>query len=457
MAPRQYHIAAATDETVFFFPSEKLSIRTEPVRFSLEQISACTTDLARLAGQGKKGASAILVVPDLWLKQDFFSFQPQKKSLVNAFLERKLRTAYPHLPHIDRFFTFKLKGTSAEERGVNVFFLQEQNAFLLHEALVKAKISPRWITTPALLWADRLRKIIPDFTRQATLLTDLRREQTLLYFFYKGEFLFSRRLALPDEHDRWETLLFEINQSIYLFAQKTKSALGGIYLAGDTADFQKYAVEKLDLPIQTLKAQVTETALPPDLSCLAGVWSQAGVEAPSDFNSITDKTIRRELRWKPVQWCGILTAMVSILAFSCVNLWLDDLQQEKLQTRSLLMEKQSHSLSEIELALDALTRQAGRTPAAHTLMQIDAARPESMRIDELKIHHEQLNLYLSATINADHIDRVRHSMKLFAENLNRQLDLKRRVGIQDMVVQVDDLKQSAEKTTYRISLKATIP
>ncbi len=458
MATHLNHIVVATDEKIHVFSPGGFRSNASPVEFSLEEISSLPTGMERLPGYGKNGARTLLVVPDLWLKQEFFAFQSQKNALVNAFLERKLKAAYPHLPQINRFFTFSLKEPSTEERGVTVFFLQEQKAFLLNGFLARAKLRPQWITTPALLWAERLLKIERDFKNQGVLLVDLRQEQVFLYFFSRGEFLFSRRLALADGSGRWESLLFEINQSIYLYAQKAKSVLNKICVAGDIEALQKSLSGKLDIPIHRLEPEGNGTSLPRDLSFLEGVWSSSGIGIPSEVYSITDRTIRHELKWKPVQWCGILTAAVSIIAFSSVNLWLDSLLQDKLRIQAALMEKHSQPLAEIEQALDALTHRAGHTPTAHALMHLDAALPESMLIREVKINHETSSMELSAAITADHIDRFRQSMKLFADNLSRQLDLNRAITIEDMAFQVDDLKvNNGGKTTYRISLKAIIP
>jgi hypothetical protein len=457
MASHLNHIVVATDETVYIYSPSKSRLDNVPFEFPLEDILSRPPDTALMPGYGKNRAATLLVVPDLWLKHEFFAFQSQKMSLVDAFLERKLKASRPHLSKINRFFTFSFKASPADERGVNVFFLQEEKAFLVNDALTQAKLAPRWITTPALLWADRLRKTDPDFKRQGVLLLDLRQEHVFLYFFSGGEFLFSRRLTLPNGSGWGETLLYEINQSIYLYAQKAKSALNKICAAGDVDEIRESLAGKLDIPIHRLAAESTQAVLPRNLSFMEGVWHSGGIEIPSESYSVTDRAIRRELKWKPVQWCGIITAAVSIIALSGINLWLGNLLQDRMLTRSALMEKHSKPLADIEQMLDALSQRAGRMPTAHAFMQIGAAMTDSMRISEIKINHETSSLELSATINTDHVDRFRQSMKLFAANLNRRLELDHAISIEDMAFQVDDLKQSAGKTIYRFSLKAMIP
>ncbi|MDZ7582178.1 MAG: hypothetical protein U5R30_16760 [Deltaproteobacteria bacterium] len=457
MVPCRKNIVVATDETVYFFTPDNFGPPARPIEFSLAEMTSRSPNEPLPPHHGKNGAGVLLVVPDLWFKHEFFAFQSPKESLISAFLERKLRSAYPHLPQVDRFFTFRLKRKSAEERGVNVIFLQDEKGYLLHDFLVKAKLTPRWITTPALLWAERLRQIEPDFSRQGILLANLREERILLHFFFEGQLLFSRHLTLPDGSDRWDTLLFEINQSIYLYAQKTKSALNKICAAGDAAALKEQLSEKLDIPISFLEAGKAESALPRNLAFLQGVWTPEGVGTPSEVNSITDKNTRRELMWKPVQWCGIIAAVVSILLLAGENLWLERLLQNKLKSQTELMERRSYDPADIEMALAAVSEHARRMPSVYALARIDAAMPDSVRIDEVKIDPDNSSIELAATVSVDQIDRFRLTIHTLADNLNRQLNLSRAITMEDIVFQMDDVTKPSEKTNYRISLKAVMP
>jgi hypothetical protein len=455
MAQRPDNILVATDETLFVLPAGDAGAIDAPSELPLQEVLDRKAGENRFTCNRKNSGATLLVVPDVWLKYEFFPFQPQRESLAAAFIERKLLSLYPNLPEVSRFYTFSLKDGRPEGRGISVFFPHEEKAFRLIDALRSFKSEPRWITTPAFLWAKRLDQTDPNFLKRGTLLIDVKADLTLLYFYHQGEFLFSRSLLLPSKDGRAETLLFEINQSIYLYAQKTKSSLSHIWVTGDAVAFRTDLAPHLEVPYEEMENR-NILALPPQLSFLDGVWSSGGVEVPSESGSITDRKIRTENKWKPVQWCGILTAIVSIAAFFAVGCWLEGRLLDEMQARSKLKEKSPWSLAAIEEALNLLSHRAERTPSAHVLMQIEAARPKSVLVQEVKLDLDLKGLELTAAVNVEHIDQFRHALWLFAENLNRNLKLGRAVRLEDFVFQADASPTRSGWTTFRVSLKAMI-
>lgn len=453
MAQRPDRILVATDETLFLFPGDDVGAIDKPAEFSMEEVLDGKTGVERFMRNGKNRAATLLVVPDIWMKYEFFPFQPQREALAAAFLERKLVSLYPNLPEVTRFYTFSVKDGQPEGRGISAFFPHEEKTFRLNDALRSMKSEPRWITTPALLWAERLRRTDPNFLKRGTLLVDIRADRTLLYFYHQGEFLFSRSLVMPSENGRAETLLFEINQSNYLYAQKTKSSLSHIWVAGDAAAFRTDVAAHIEVPFEEMETR-SRRELPPRLSFLDGIWPSDGIKAPSEFGSITDRKIRNENKWKPVQWCGILTAIVSIAAFTAVGFWLEGRLLDELRVKSKLTQKNASSLAEIEDALHLLSQHAERMPSAHVLMQIEAARPKSVLIQEVKLDLDLKGLELTAAVNAEHLDQFRHALKLFAENLNQGLKLRRAVRLEDFAFQADALRAPSGWSTFRVSVKA---
>jgi hypothetical protein len=91
------------------------------------------------------------------------------------------------------------------------------------------ELAPRHITAPGFLWAKKLANACKGFEREGTLLIHMGERECMLYFYFRGNFIFSRNVVLS-EQDRMEALSFEINQSLYMFSQMTRNELNRIYL-----------------------------------------------------------------------------------------------------------------------------------------------------------------------------------------------------------------------------------
>jgi hypothetical protein len=405
----------------------------------------------------EKRVKILLVVPDHWFKHQFFPFQSQKNSLIIPFLERKLKTSYPELSSIHNFFRYSVRQKAIEGQGVRVFHLHEPSAYALYDALCRTNLTPRWITTPALLWEERFKHLSPEFTTQAALLIHLHPHEAFLYFFFQGDFIFSRGVTLPESDERWDALFFEINQSNYLFSQKAKSDLNQIYLLGNEAGFQQRLSDVLGRPVQLIAGDSPAKALPRELAHLEALLDQNGVAAPGDAYSVTHSRIQQEVKWRPIQWVGMVVAAVLLLFFVAENQWLDERLQDEIIVRSQMRRQQPITLADYDVALLELTEDAKRPSAAHTISKIISSLPEDVLINEFKMDSDAVRLDVSATVYVDTVDRFRSRLKLLIDALNRKFKLDPAMTIEDMVFNLEEMKNPSHQAHYKISWKILLP
>jgi hypothetical protein len=453
---KKIRILVATDNKVYLFEGDIASRDGAWLERPLEEILLQGLDKNLWPGFRKNRAKILLIVPDHWFKHDFFLFKSQKDSLITPFLERKLKTAYPNFPAIQNFFSYVYRQREIEQRGVKAFFLHEEKGYQLYDALCKADLLARWITTPALLWAERLKLILPEFPKHGTLLVHLQKNKAFLYFFFEGDFLFSRAMSLAEAGERWEALLFEINQSLYLFAQKAKSDLSRIYLLGNEPSVQERLSEGLGRSVQMLAGEWEPAEWPPELASLEGLLTADRVSPPSENHSIAHRKVQLELKWRPIQWAGILLAALLSLLLSGEHQWLEWQLQDELKLRSQMRQKQIIALADCEAALDEVTEHAKRPSSFHTIAKIASSLPEAIFINEIKLNLDSPLLELVATVNAENIERFRHLLKMLTESLNRRFKLQQPITIEDIMFQMEDMKNQSGKAHYKIAFKVNL-
>lgn len=454
---KKIDVIAATDKKLYFLAGGRPIRNPKMFELSLTQFISHEVDESVFSNVRENRSKILLIVPDHWFKHEFFPFKSQKASLIQPFLERKLKATYPNLPFVHAFFRYSCRQKSVDGPALRIFHLDEPNSFSLYEALCKKKLTPRWITTPALLWEERFKLGFPEFSSQAALFIHIHPKGVFLYFYFQGDFLFSREVALPHNTDRWDALFFEVNQSIYLFSQKAKSDLSQIYLSASEASFQERLSDFLGRPVQMIALSDATGALPEDLVCLEGLWSQEGVSAPGDAHSITHHKIEKDLKWRPVQWAGMLMATALLLIFAGEHQWLEERLADEIAARSRMRQQQPVALADYDAALVELTEDAKRPSAAHTLLNIVSSLPEDVLINEVKMESDELRLYLAATVYADTIEHFRQLLKNLIGNLNRHLQLSPPITIEDMTFNMEEIKNQAARADYKVACKINLP
>jgi hypothetical protein len=454
---KKNRLIAATDKKIYFSETGSLSRESGSIELPISQFLSHEYDLRLFSAFQQSRSKILLIVPDHWFKHDFFPFKSQRDSLIKSFIERKLKTAYPNLPLAPHFFTYLFRQRAMAGPGVRIFHLVEPHAYDLYEALCQTNLRPRWITTAALLWEEHCKLRVSGFETQAALLIHQQAHEASLYFYFHGDFLFSRTVALPESAERLDALIFEVNQSIYLFSQKAKSDLNQVYLIGDEAPVQQQLSDFLGRPIQTIDSVPPLRASPRDLAHLDRLLDSEGVSTPSDAYSVTHSQIQQEVKWRPVQWAGTLIAALLLLFFAGEYEWLDGRLQDETIARSQLQRQQPIALADYDAALVELSEDARRPSAVQTMLKLMASLPEDVWINEIRMDLDGLRLDAGATITADTVDRFRHRLKLLVENMNLRLRLDPPIRIEDMIFNLEDMKSQTTKTHYKIAWKVNLP
>lgn len=227
-------ISIASEETIHFLMRSKDGSFKTPASLPLEAFlegSAGDGDLPKAALQS---VNRLLVVPDYWVGNRFEAFQARKKSIITAFIERKLKLQQPALTEAGNFYSYAVVQGQDHRQQLYTFYLQEAVAYRLYRRLEVLGISPRRITTPALVWQAKLGDMAEGFSRKGVGFIHLGEEDCFVYFYFMGQFLFSRQIQLPetdaDAGEIYNLLNYEINQSFYLYSQKTKSSVDAMFM-----------------------------------------------------------------------------------------------------------------------------------------------------------------------------------------------------------------------------------
>jgi hypothetical protein len=447
---------AATEKHLFFAEGGdpgQLDGNAGLVSLPLAQFLSEECDQTMMAALQGSRAPLLLVIPDHWVKHDFFLFKSQKESLIRPFIERKLKAAYPNLPSAQDFFNYACRQKAMEGPGVRVFHLCEPIAFELHAALSRKRLAPRWITTPALLWEERFNRQVPEFESQAALVIHLQRHEGFLYFYHQGDFLFSREVTLPESSERIDALLFEINQSIYLFSQKAKSDLQAVYLIGDEAGFRERLSDFQGRPVHMASGISAGKALPRELAALDGLLDPDAVLTPTEAHCITHRRIEQQVKWRPVQWAGMLVAGILLAGFAAEHQWLEERAEEEMAVRSRMRQQQAMSLADYDAAVVELTDDLSRPSPAHLIFNVVASLPEGASVFELKVDADAARLDLSATVRAESLERFRQQLRILIGNLNRRLRPANPITMEDVVFSMQEAKQQVARTDYKITCK----
>ena len=93
------------------------------------------TDKERIPFEVRQSEHSLMIVPDYWFGNVSYPFQSKKRSLAEAFLERKLQAEHPELPAIKDFYEFFYQKRQ-EERWLYIYFMQDEKFFRMYEKLL---------------------------------------------------------------------------------------------------------------------------------------------------------------------------------------------------------------------------------------------------------------------------------------------------------------------------------
>ena len=426
-------------------------------------------DLSEIPRPFRDRGNAVMIVPDYWLGNNSFPFRSKKRSLAEAFLERKLRDEFPAIPEVKDFFGQFFYEADQGETMLYTYFVQEPTFFQLYEMLAQWNLSPRRITTPAFLWESRLKEEIPGFHQGGKAFVHTVSNECFLYFFFQGHFLFSRQIALPDGQEdpsaQLETLIYETNQSLYLFSQKARAEIDRVYMAsfgyvdaGELAEGLGRDVE--DIP--GLQEALTKETMTIGLPGLLSGFCLPDLSRFQKFMSITQRQIEKEQEWKPVQKVGIAVGLILLLLLSGESLllwkWSRPVELGAGQGKGADRMESVQALRQYNEALDLFLKESQRPSASKTIINLARALPEDVWIKEMVVEIEpNPGVGLNGSVTADKPGQFREALSELLENLNNHFEGTRSLGLQDIDLDTRNCKEQDGHHTCAVGLKFALP
>ena len=390
----------------------------------------------------------LLIVPDYWFGNLVSKFQSMKKSLADAFVERKLHAQYSQLPDVKNFFESISYQREHKERWLYAYFLQDPQFFQLYKTLSRLDLSPHRITSPALIWQSKIRQKMPDFEDGGKCFIELLHNIYHLYFFFEGNFLFSRSIPLADlpadSPDNLQAITYELNQSLYLFSQRTKTEINNIYL----------------LSSETVKIDSISEALGREINDLSPLFSESRDTHPgidgfvlspyllkNQFLFVSHKKLKKELEWRPVQSVGIAIGLLLCFLLGMESIFLHKWshlnQVSAIQREDVDARKTKRKIRQYNEALDSLIEDAGRRRPKDVIAKIARSLPLQIRMKEIFLKIETApELEFQGTAKVLGSELLKASLSALIVNLNQNLRPRRALTIPDIDIELDKNKQS---------------
>ena len=389
----------------------------------------------------------LLFLPDYWIGHASYQFRSRKKLLVEGFVERKLNSEYSsELPWIANFYEYTFYQDLQGEQGVDVYFPHEPKFFQLYEQLEACDILPAFITTPAFIWEKKLKKMISDFDAGENCFIDMLQSECFLYFFSKGRFLFSRGITFPDfqtgDHDRFEALTYEINQSLHLFSQKARSEVGRIYLSSPGEEDVDRLSGMLDIEVEGVHPIFGRSqTVSGDITSVGPIsfFDADDLSPAKRFLNITHKARKKTHEWRTVQRAGVIIGILVFLLIGVGSLYL--LQSDRFRVKkSDIMpgSDPTQALVQYNEVLDELIMEVDRPNPSRLILGLVKSLPEDVWMREMGMDTGSGMVDFRGMIRADDLERLNILLSGLLDNMKREIPYAETVRMKD--VDIEELK-----------------
>ena len=439
-------------------------------RLSLDQFLSDDMESDPVPEELSNRVNSLLIVPDYWFGNVTYKFQSRKKSIIEAFIERKLLAEHPDLPDIKYFFGYIPHQMDQGEKGLYAYFLQEPKSFQLYDQLVKFDLNPHCITTPAFVWGQKLREIIPDFHNGGKSLVHMLSKECLLYFFFRGFFLFSRSIIFPDTQmessEKLDTLTYEINQSFHLFSQKAKAGIDQVYIASSVQSDARELSDTLGREVKELEGPGENRQKAPVIGGHLGAverFSLRDLSPSRKFLSVLHQLQRKELEWKPVQTVGIAVGLLLLLLFGAESFFLWKLSQPSLfpTAKAAIMAETDprHTIQQYNEALDFLVVESARPSPQGTILKVAKSLPTNFLIKEMTVEVEGTPaVHIKGVVKAAGPDKLKDSISYVLDNLKKYFQGARSLSLQNIDVELAKFNNmQQEYQTYLVKFGFKLP
>lgn len=406
----------------------------------------------------------LLIVPDFWFGNLKYPFHSHNKAVIRAFITRKLGSEFPHLLKVKDFFSSDIIKNEKGEQEIVTLFPQEQKFFDLYQVLTQNNIRPIRISSPALLWNKRLSKQIDNFDKIGAGLIYLFESRCSLFFYFKGHFLFSRTISLPeqqsDQADQFEIITYEINQSIYHFSQRTKADLDKIYISS----LKAVDVQQLS---ETLGREIIElTSRPGHAKAVPGQVLREGTAAdfspeeilePLSLPGVSDRAAVNELEWKRIQFAGFIAGFFLLIVFAFEFMFLTQTRDNEALSLSAAGADPTQQISQYNEALDVLLKEAEKKDPLDLVGRLASCVSGNIQVESLDVSMDpSTTISLTGIIKANGADDFSDSLRAFLKRINTNIQSSTPLGMGD--VEIEEKKNDSKDNSqeYHISFKLDV-
>jgi hypothetical protein len=411
-------------------------------------------DLIPISLSTESYINSLLIVPDYWFGNFTYKFQSPKKSLANLFVERKLRDELANQPDVENFSDCIFYQREPKEQWLYAYYLQEPIFYQLYEKFCSLKLPPHRITCPALLWKYQLQNEIAKFEEGGKCLIQLLPEICFLYFFFEGNFIFSRTITLTDlqvdASGNFEAVNYELNQSLYLFSQQTKTEIeeffiisSGIEKPKDLSGILGKDLQNLNYLKDRLKDRVVYFS---NFSEPTKYLITTDLLFQKDFLSLTHRKLKSELDWKPIQLAGIVMGLLLLVFLSLESVFLISLHHKiQFQNRNTGHSQTATDHQKIEQyneALSVLLNEAEHPSLPDAVVKIAKSLPHHIYLKELVLDTD-INrvIHIKCFMKSLGADHFKKSLASLVSKLNKNFQLDQALRLQDVDFEFDQLNQ----------------
>jgi len=400
----------------------------------------------------------LLVVPDFWIGQADLTLQSRKRSIVDPFVERKLVSEHPELPDIGLFFDYVFTMKPSENSNIYAFFLLEPMSYQLYQKLASLDLTPNDITIPAYIWGRKLEKMHPELAHSGSGLIQKLSFESYLYFYHKGEYLFSRSIQFADsgagDTEALSALTYEINQSFYLFSQKKKAELEHIFIHSSRREDAAELAETLGREVHALDNDGAETEEADTLGP-CGVFTPNDLAPSNQYMAIAQKDHARAREWRPVQMAGVIVGILLFLLLGMEYFFLVKWSKQgpDLANTPVMTGRSSREIIEqYNETLDLILEETRRPSSRKTMIDLARCLPENVRIKVMKFGMaENPNLVLTCIIRAEDMAGFRNSLSMLLKNLGNTFVRSPRLETRD--IELGEISPGQGYTDYPIQFE----
>lgn len=276
--------------------------------------------------------SLAVIFPDEWIKKSFFPFQSQKKKYIRPFLHRQIKQITNGDVELSRYYYYFSVTKETEKKGISVYHLIDRKGIEILKALGQLGLNISLITTPGLIWGEKLRKFLTKGSIQNLALLIHGKKDSQLYFFHRENFEFSRGLNLGEytsPKDAFQTLTFELNQSMIYFSQKYKSEVEVVCLIDESS--MDNLQEKIEQSVEKRIIKINKPLTVNSPSLPANQDQETPIKAyfnAQDFQLIDEKpnllpeSVQKVLNRAYFQRVGIVVGLTLLAILLAQSVWL---------------------------------------------------------------------------------------------------------------------------------------